>query len=122
MNIRLSVILFLSAMVVTGGCATLGANDKGKISETLKPSGVHEDCMELSSGQGIEYSFTSSKPLNFNIHYHEDRGIFYAVQKDNTTHEDGRFQAEKKQYYCLMWTNPQSEHVDLAYTVTVEKR
>ena len=122
MENRLLVILFLLLVIVTGACATLSASDKGSVSETLKPSGIHEDCMELSSGQGIVYSFESSKSLNFNIHYHEDKNIIFGVKKDNTSHENGRFQAEKKQYYCLMWTNPQSEQVKLVYTVNIEQR
>jgi len=117
---RIMLALFFMA-IFTSGCASSNAR-KDAISETLKPAGIHEDCMELSPGQIIEYSFDSSKPLNFNIHYHEDGGMFFPLQKDNTTHEKGRFEPRKKQYYCLMWTNSQSEPVTLIYIYTMEKK
>ncbi len=117
---RIMLALFLMAIFISG-CASSNVR-KDAISETLKPAGIHEDCTELSPGQIIEYSLDSSKPLNFNIHYHEDGGVFFAVQKDNTTHEKGRFEPQKKQYYCLMWTNSRSEPVTLTYIYKIEKK
>lgn len=121
---RFIQFVMVSCLMVAfaGGCASVDVKEKEVISETLKPTGIHEDCVELSPGQSIEYSFDSSKPLNFNIHYHEDSGIFYPLQRDNTLHEGGRFQAEKRQHYCLMWTNAQSEAVRLTYRMKVEKK
>ncbi len=108
------MVLSCIIIVIAGGCASLVVADK--TSETIKPSGVHEDCMELLSGQILEYSFEASKPLNFNVHYHEDNTVVYGITKDGVTADKGTFHCEKKQYYCLMWTNPGSEPIGLTYS------
>ncbi len=115
----LHVMLFsLLIAIFAGGCASLNAGNR--TNETLRASGVHEDCFELLAGQVIDYWFQASKPLAFNIHYHEDHNIFYPVQKDEIT-DKGTFRAEKKQYYCLMWTNNNPESATLSYEYSVRK-
>lgn len=117
--IRLNLFFFIFVLI-TGGCASVNAKDK--TTETIKPSGVHEDCMELLKGQTLDYSFDSSKPLNFNIHYHESGGVFYVIKKDGISSDRGTYNAEKKQYYCFMWTNPSSEPVTLKYDYSVKTK
>jgi hypothetical protein len=114
------LVLSCYIVVITGGCASLVAADK--TSEAIKPSGIHEDCMELLPGQILEYSFEASKPLNFNVHYHEDHDVVYGITKDGVSGDKGTFLCEKKQYYCLMWTNPGSEPVDLVYSYSIKKK
>ena len=114
------MVLSCIIIVITGGCASLVVADK--TSETIKPSGVHEDCMELLSGQILEYSFEASKPLNFNVHYHEDHDVVYGITKDGVSGDKGTFRCEKKQYHCLMWTNPGSEPVGLVYSYSIKKK
>ena len=114
------MVLSYSIVVITGGCASLVVADK--TSEAIKPSGIHEDCMELLSGQILEYSFEASKPLNFNVHYHEDHDVVYGITKDGVSGDKGTFRCEKKQYYCLMWTNPGSEPVGLVYSYSIKKK
>lgn len=119
---RLCRMMVLSCfiVVITGWCASVFAADK--TSETIKPSGIHEDCMELLPGQVLEYFFEASKPLNFNVHYHEDHDVVYGIRKDGISGEKGTFRCEKKQYYCLMWTNPDSEPVSLVYSYSITKK
>ena len=119
---RLSRIMALSCFIVfiTGGCASLIAADKK--SETIKPSGIHEDCMELVPGQIMDYSFEASKPVDFNLHCHEDSGVSYEISKDRVSEDKGTFVCKKKQYYCLMWTNPGSEPVGLNYSYSIGKK
>lgn len=107
-------------ILITGGFASLSAKDK--TTEAIKPSGIHEDCMELLPGQTLDYSFDSSKPVNFNIHYHEDHSVFYVVTKNGVSSDRGTYSAEKKQYYCLMWTNPNSEPATLKYDYSVKSK
>lgn len=117
-------MVVLSGLVVflAGGCASVPTQGKNSDTETLKPSDVHEDCMELLPGESLNYSFEASRPLNFNIHYHEDHSVFYVVSKDASRTERGIFLSEKKQYYCLMWTNPGSEQATLVYEQAIIKK
>jgi hypothetical protein len=119
---RIILLIALSRYIVsiTGGCASLVSADKSSL--TIKPSGIHEDCMELLPGQILEYSFEASKPLNFNVHYHEDHDVVYGITKDGVSGDKGTFRCEKKQYHCLMWTNPGSEPVDLFYSYSIKKK
>ena len=120
--VRLSRIMVLSCFIlfITGAYALLAAEDNK--TETIKPSGIHEDCMELLPGQSLDYSFEASKPLNFNVHYHEDRNVVYGIIKDVVSSDKGTFRSEKKQYYCLMWSNPGSEPVGLTYSHSIKKK
>jgi len=92
---RLCRMMVLSCfiVVITGGCASLVVADKTR--ETIKPSGIHEDCMELLSGQILEYSFEASTPLNFNVHYHDDHDVVYGITKDGVSGDNGTFRCEK---------------------------
>jgi len=114
------ILLSCFIVVITGGYAALAAADK--TSETIKPSGIHEDCMELLPGQILEYYFEASKPLNFNLHYHEDHDVIYGITKDGVSGDKGTFRCEQKQYYCLIWTNPAPEPVDLVYSYSIKKK
>jgi hypothetical protein len=118
-GIRMAMLFSLSVLLA-GGCASLPAQDKN--TETLKPAGVHEDCMELLPGETLDYSFEASSPLDFNVHYHEDHGVFYVVSKDASRADKGTYLCEKQQYYCLMWTNPGAETATLLYERIVIKK
>ena len=115
-------ILVLSGVMVfiTGGLSSLAAEDNKR--ETIKPSGIHEDCMELVPGQILDYSFEASTPLNFNLHYHEDHNVSYEISKDGISSDKGTYACKKKQYYCLMWTNPGSEPISLNYSYSTKKK
>ena len=114
------MVLSFFIVFVSGGHSFLIAEDKK--SETIKPSGTYEDCMELLPGQILEYSFEATKRLNFNIHCHEDQDVFYAIRKDGVSDDKGTYRPEKKQYYCLMWTNPGAEAVSLVHSYSVKDK
>jgi len=112
---RLSVFPVIAVLAVLfTGCATMTP----RYAKTLEP-GVFEDCFEMNAGQVLEYSFKAEKPINFNIHYHEDGQIFYPASEDNISAREGTFIAEKKQYYCFMFTNPYDDTVGFTYTYSV---
>ncbi len=89
---------------------------------TVQMTKYFEDCMELLPGQKMEYSFETAKPVNFNIHYHEEKDIIYPISKEYISELEGIFHCEKKQYYCLMWTSPYSEPITLTYKCKIVKR
>jgi len=126
----LKIVFFSFIIASVLGCASQKAHHHAahmhheyteKIKEAIKPLGMHEDCMELMPNQMLDYSFESSNSLNFNIHYHDDSEIIYLVIADNTFKEHGSFCPEKQQYYCLMWTNPHNEIVNISYTYTARQ-
>jgi len=114
-------MIMLSGFIVfiTGGLSFLAAADNKN--ETIKPSGIHEDCMEMVPGQTLDYFFEASGPTNFNLHFHEDSGVSYEISKDGVSSDKGTYVCKKKQYYCLMWTNPGLEQVSLTYSYSTKK-
>ena len=117
----LRMLLVVGILVCTvGGCSSLPVKDQGSV--YINPSRSHEECFQLSPSQVLHYSFNTSKPVNFNIHYHEADNITYAVSQDNIAATDGTFYPEKEQFYCLMWTNSQSAPVSLSYKYSIEKK
>lgn len=88
----------------------------------IKPGKIHEKCMAVTSAQKLEYQFTASKPVNFNIHFHVGDAVYYPVKRDKTTSAADRFQPTKaKEDYCLMWENKTSEDVEVTYSAKIVK-
>ena len=104
--------------------------DVPEVSATIKPRRVHEECFQTVPDQVIEYTFQSSRPVDFNIHYHRDGEVFYPVSEKGTLTSEGAFNchqvmaemsgpSENPEYFCLMWENPHGMSVDLYFDYTV---
>jgi hypothetical protein len=119
-------ILFIGIFLfLTGGCATTGVStevspdaalkDRKTLKAKLDPSGHHELCKKIRPDQKLAFSFESSGPLDFNVHYHRGKEVLYPVSEEKITTSKGYYSPEKEDIFCLMWTNPQSEAVDLSF-------
>lgn len=85
------------------------------------PSGkVEEKCLRLQPGQIIVYSFESSAPVHFNIHYHHEGTTYHPVWQKNAPAGQGRYRAELQRTFCAMWKNNSAEPISLKYQVYVE--
>ena len=69
----------------------------------LAPYAQHEECVDLAAGDRLDYRFTSSEPLAFNIHYHDGNAIVMPVSRDSVSSDAGIFAPRIAQGYCLMW-------------------
>ena len=127
---RLALISVLAAIIAfsLSGCATTGAGDAvnktdaGKMMKTtLGPSKLYEHCMEIGAGQKMDYTFSSKDPLNFYIHYHDEGSRHEKDKRDEVSALEGTFSADRKQIYCLTWTNPQPRSVDITYSFVIQK-
>jgi hypothetical protein len=87
----------------------------------VHPSHVHKECMELSPSQALVYEFDCTRSVNFAIHYREGNRVIPVITKNNTTIHRGKFSPDKKQLYCLTWTNPHSSQTRLTYSFRVVK-
>lgn len=128
---KLATIVVVSSIAALslGGCATAGSGkDTHKVrapeirKAKVRPSGLFEDCMEISAQQKMDYEFTSKKPVNFYIHYHDEGGRFELDNQDMVDSGKGTFSPDKQEIYCLTWTNPQTRTVDITYSCTVQNR
>ena len=114
MNIILSAIA-IALMLTISGCATTQTNTGTGKAETIealvKAKGIHEECFPMTLSDEVRVSFESSRPLDYNIHYHKGDQIFYPVDLKGIAKWQGVFKAEKDDVYCLMWTNNTAEQV-----------
>lgn len=77
-----------------------------------------ERCFDLGTGDSVRYSFQSSEPVNFDLHFHSGDTTRYPVKKDGVSEGRGVYTAREPQKYCLSWANPDRSTVD----VTLEAR
>ncbi|RJQ19867.1 MAG: hypothetical protein C4560_05695 [Nitrospiraceae bacterium] len=103
--------------------------DAAKNLITIMPAGSHEECMALKKGQVMVYRFRSSKPVDFNVHYHGTDNVYYPVSQSEVTEDNGMidtkkhaFYIETQEFYCLMWDNPDMRPVNVSYECVVKEK
>jgi hypothetical protein len=87
----------------------------------LSPYGVHEECRALVPGDRLDYRFTSSAPVSFNIHYHDGNAVVIPITHDGVTADSGIFAPALPQDFCLTW-QAQLTTVTLDYRVAVRRK
>jgi hypothetical protein len=77
----------------------------------------------------MEYSFKTSEPVKFNIHYHAEKGVFFPVNKKEVSVTEGVLNPKELQYYseeqwdfCLMWKNPHNKKVSLTFEYEIKNK
>jgi len=90
-------------------CAVLAAEpakapQPTAVQVTLEPGKVHEECARLESGDKRAWHWKSDTPVDFNIHYHAGREVFFPVKRDAMRGDGGTFAAKTGEDYCWMWT------------------
>ena len=117
-----TAVLLFSGCTATETATTTKSQhlDTGQQEEVVvAPSSFHEACEKLSPGQKAEFSFTTSKPVDFNVHYHTMEGAIYSVREENIASKSGEVTAEAKATYCCMWTNNHDVPVSLTYNLKI---
>ncbi|MBD3307361.1 hypothetical protein GF339_13065 [candidate division KSB3 bacterium] len=116
------VVMIGILAVMMSGCAAQQSQE-GEPQVRIQPSGIHEECLEIVPNQVVVYSFQTSRPVDFNIHYHRGEEVLYPVSEQNIASKDGEFmlgqEIEGPQGTCLMWENPHNVYVNLNVEYTV---
>ena len=84
----------------------------------------------MSPDQLITYTFQSSRPVDFNIHYHREGEVLYPVFEKGVITAEGELNchnamaeitgpSEDPEFFCLMWENPHSKPVILYFKYVV---
>lgn len=113
--------------LLLGSCAsqqTIAAEPKVRI----KPGRIYEECLKVTHDQVLQFSFSSSKPLDFNIHYHWGEKVVYPVNKKQVATLEGEVdydqlkEGEEPDHLCVMWKNPHDVYVNLDYEALVKSK
>ena len=90
------------------GCAACAvfAQEPPVAAETAKtitlPAGeFHEECLQLTVRQRLNYSFRSPAPVEFNIHYHRNDKIHYPVRRKSVAALSRSYAPKRTDGYCL---------------------
>lgn len=100
----------LVALAVAAACGAAFAASPGAkvgtraVKVDLQPKKLHEECLRMEKGDERRYSWKSSGPVDFNIHYHEGPEVFYPVKRDGMRGDGGAFTAKVAADYCWMWS------------------
>ena len=91
----------------------LDANLSFKTQSNIQPGKFSEVCGKLKKGNLIRWQFDSSAPLDFNIHYHEGKEIFFPYKMNAIKSAKEELLISLDQDFCWMWTNKSGEAVKL---------
>lgn len=86
----------------------------------VKAAANHEKCLNLDSGQKLQYQFEASAKVNFTLSFKKSADeTYYPVKLDRTKGEGGIYEAKARNRYCLAWDNRTDKDVELTYTTKV---
>ena len=113
------IVVFAFSLLFLASCAVVPVKESGMTQ--IKPAGgMHEECISAKSGQKFIYSFFTSVPVDFNVHYHAGDKIFFPLEQRNVNSDDGTYVPDHEDIYCLMWTNNQNTQATLNYKYEIQ--
>ena len=113
---------WLMSAVLLAGCSGGEAPDvvpPGPMNLALAPGAIKELCFESKQGDVVIYRFEASAPLDFNLHYHRDGAVRFALSESSVAQGEGQYYVPEDRRYCLMWTNRGRAAVALSYRYRV---
>jgi hypothetical protein len=116
--IRAAAVLALAL----AGCATTSPDAPREVHALgLAPYAQHQECRRLVPGDRLDYRFTSTAPLAFNIHYRDGNAVVMPITREAVTADSGIYQPVTPERYCLGW-EAGAAAASLDYHVAVHHR
>lgn len=93
------------AGALVAGCASAPADSDRLLGKAMPiaPYAMQEACVKLGEGDRLDYRFTTTEPVAFNLHYHEGHAVVMPISREHATEEAGVFRATTARDFCLMW-------------------
>ena len=123
-----SLLLFVvvAATLLIQGCAakdeSVAHGDAAGKTITIATGDFFEACDKWAPGETVNFSFTSSQPVMFNVHYHEKHAEMYAIKDVLVDEFGGSFVVQSDAIHCCLWQNNNPKFVTLTYNMEVEKQ
>lgn len=124
-NVILLSIVIATAFVLQG----CGAKEDSVMHEqmdgdtaTIASGDFYEACdmeKKWTPGTTVNYSFNSSKPVMFEIHYHEKHAKMYPVEPTLADNIEGSFVVKSDAIHCCMWKNENPDPVTVTFDMSV---
>ena len=117
------LVIVAAAALFMHGCAakdeTVAHGDMVGETTTITKGDFYEACDKWTPGETVNYSFTSSKPVMFNVHYHDEHAKVYAVEQTLADKLEGSFVVVSDAIHCCMWENKNPNNVTLTFAMSV---
>ena len=83
----------------------VSANDLRAYEQRISvPKGKFKEvCAALKTGDAFAWSFASSAPTDFNVHYHKGKETIFPAKTNGAREGSGTLRAELDEHYCWMW-------------------
>jgi hypothetical protein len=121
-----SLLIIAVAALFINGCAAkeekAAHGDVSGKSITIATGDFFEACDKWAPGDKVNFTFTSSKPVMFDVHYHEKHAKVYAIEQTLVDKFEGSFIVKSEDIHCCMWKNDNDKFVTLTYDMSVEKQ
>lgn len=118
----------LLALLLAAPCSAAAADvlpiawdaaQRFQLTSTVRAGKFVEVCGRLPRGTLVRWSFQSTAPLDFNIHYHDGPKVVMPDQRHGVSSATGTLLTPVAQSYCWMWTERGS--VDAPLTLTLQR-
>jgi len=86
----------------------------------VPPGKFIEACEKLPQGSKVRWSYKSSTPMDFNIHYHEGKDVKFPAKQNASAAAEGALDAATEQDFCWMWANRSQASATLRLTLKRE--
>ena len=87
------------------------SSDTFEHTATIAPGQAAEVCGQIEPRLPVDWRFSATGPLTFNIHRHSGDEVVYAMKSYLTREQNGKFSPTFSFYWCWMWINESAESV-----------
>jgi len=67
----------------------------------LSPYAAHEACVPMRPGDRLDWSYESSTPLAFDLHYRDGNALLAPIVRSDSQADSGTYEARLAESYCL---------------------
>lgn len=116
-TIRLAVTVL--ALTALAACRAMAAptdirwssSDTFEHTASIEPTKAVEVCGQIEPRLPVDWRFSATGPLTFNIHRHSGKEVIYATKSFLTREQNGTHSPTFSFNWCWMWTNESAESV-----------
>jgi hypothetical protein len=94
------------AVLALGACAvdTITPDAPKVVSELpIAPFEIHEECLQLTRGDRLDFRFEAKRPVTFHIYYKDGITFISPVSREDVMEFSGMFNPPHDRRYCLQW-------------------
>jgi len=118
--------VIIAAALLISACAAreekAARNDNQGQPITIAAGDFYEACNNWAPGDMVTFKFTSSLPVMFDVHYHDNYAKMYTIEQTLAENLDGSFVVNTDAVHCCMWKNDNTKDVTLAYDLSAGKQ